>query len=100
MYARVLYQGQGIKRDFVDAFNWMQKAAMAGHVNAMADLALMHTMGQGINKPNKIKGYGWALAAQKHHFADADKIISSIEQVFTLTESDKKEAQRFLKTLP
>ena len=98
MLARQYYQGSGITRDFVKAYRWMEKAAKSGHVNAMADLALMCTMGQGIEKPDKIKGYAWALSADKNGLKDAKRIMKSIEDVFIITEADKSTSLLLLNT--
>ena len=47
-------QGQGVRKDYVEAFKWYQKAAEQGHVDAQVNLGGLYADGLGVRQNYKI----------------------------------------------
>ena len=45
--------GRGVQKDEAEGARWHRKAAEAGHVGAMKDLAAMYLKGRGVPKDEK-----------------------------------------------
>lgn len=59
----VLYHtGQGVERDYKQAFDWYRKAAMQGNIAAQANLGVMYAKGTGTER-DFVKSYAWYTVA-------------------------------------
>lgn len=72
----MFYVGQGVTRDYQEAFKWWLRASLAGHANARYNLGVLYEQGKGVEQ-NCEKAEKWyRLAAnqtkdmESKHLAD------------------------------
>ena len=58
-------QGEGAKQDYAKAVKWYTKAANAGHIEAMNNLAVRYATGTGVKRDLVIAKKWYAKAAAK-----------------------------------
>lgn len=56
-------KGKGVRQDYSAAFEWYKKAAEAGNLSAMKNLALMYEKGRGVER-NALEAEKWREKAK------------------------------------
>ena len=64
------YNGDGVKKNYAEAFKWFRKAAYKGNTVAMYNLAVCYNGGIGVEK-NPAEAVRWWLRAADRGYADA-----------------------------
>lgn len=62
------FEGEGTPKNEAEGVKWMEKAAEAGHVSAMKEIAEIYLDGLRGTKPDKDKALKWAEEARKNRF--------------------------------
>jgi Sel1 repeat len=84
------YGRNGIEVDVVAAFRWFEKAAEAGHVEAMAELGLCYELGCGVEQ-NDEKALDWyTKAANEGHATAKFSVAEAFEEARGVPQSDEE----------
>ena len=59
------YLGQGVPRDYKEAFKWYRKAAEQGNFDAQIQLGVMYSNGEGVSR-DYVLAYMWKNLALSH----------------------------------
>jgi hypothetical protein len=76
------YNGNGVKLDYAEAANWVQRAANQGDPRAQLDLAYLYERGKGV-KLDYVSAYAWYTAAQAGGEKRANARRKSLSQLMT-----------------
>ncbi len=71
-------QGSSLKRNYITAKNWLEKAAMGGNKNAQYELALLYQKGDGVEK-NIFEAMIWLSFAAYEGHVPALKMLEQLE---------------------
>ncbi len=77
------YQGQGVKRDYNQAFLWYRRAAQQGNVEAQYKLGNIYLMGEGVTQDDRQaaswyeKAAAQGHAAAKHNYENLQRLAAS-----------------------
>ena len=84
------YGRNGIEVDVVAAFQWFEKAAEAGHVEAMAELGLCYELGCGVEQSDE-KALDWyTKAANEGHATAKFSVAEAFEEARGVPQSDEE----------
>lgn len=84
------YGTYGVEIDVVKAAEWFEKAAEAGHIEAMAELALCYELGCGVEQSDE-KALDWyTAAANKGHLTAKFSIGEAYEEARGVPQSDEE----------
>jgi TPR repeat protein len=84
------YGRNGIEVDVVAAFQWFEKAADAGHLEAMAELGLCYELGCGVEQ-NDEKALDWyTKAANEGHATAKFSVAEAFEEARGVPQSDEE----------
>lgn len=64
------FEGEGTEKNETEGVKWMEKAAGAGHVAAMREVAEIYLDGLRGKKPDQEKALKWAKEARKNRFGN------------------------------
>jgi len=78
--ATLLAAGNGINRDYGEAFNWFTKAAEQGNAEAQANLGIFYFRGYGVAR-DRIKAYMWLDLAASQGFKTAEGARDNIRKM-------------------
>jgi len=67
--ADMYYQGNGLKKDYTQAFLWYRRAAQQGNVDAQYKLGNIYLMGEGIDQDDQQASLWYEKAARQGHEA-------------------------------
>ncbi len=84
------YEGQGVEKDYGDAFKWFSKAAKQRYVKAQYNLGWMYYNGEGIPKDN-IYACMWLSVAEVNGYDGAESLIEDITKEMSSKEIAKAE---------
>ena len=70
--------GDGVEKNYLKAFKWMNKSADQNHIKAMYDLGILYSKGIGTEK-NDLKAYEWV---KKSAIAGYDKAQYKLGHIF------------------
>ena len=81
----MLYNGDGVKRNYLQASRWYQKAADQNYALAQFNLALMYFEGKGVPKSTEMS-YIWNIIAAKNGYKMAEKSRGMDENKLTIEQ--------------
>lgn len=90
----MLKDGQGVKRDEVEAVRWFRKAAIQGNVLAQSNLGWMFQSGKGV-KQDYDSAYHWYLKAAMQGHAAAQNNIGLLYRDGLGRKQDKDSARHW-----
>ena len=73
------YHGEGVSKDFNEAFKWFGKAAEQGDAEGQFRLGAMYANGEGVAK-DYVTAYKWADLAFRNAYLDAVRLRSYLEK--------------------
>jgi TPR repeat protein len=82
------YGHYGIELDVVKAFQWFQKAANGGHVDAMAELGLCYELGCGTEQSDDLAMDWYMRAANQGHVTAKFSVAEAFEEARGVPQSD------------
>lgn len=94
---RRLLGGEGVKKNEIEAVEWLQKAADQFHPAAMNAMGLLAGEGVGMPKDSK-KAFEWFQKAAKYGFAMAQQNLADCYENGKGVEKDPKESLKWLQT--
>ena len=84
------YGYHGIAVDVVAAFQWFEKAAVNGHVEAMSELALCYELGCGVEQNDELALDWYTKAAEKGHVTAKYSVGEIFEEARGVPQSDEE----------
>eukprot|EP00934_Nitzschia_sp_Nitz4_P000301 Nitzschia sp. Nitz4//scaffold178_size73299//36334//37245//NITZ4_005704-RA/size73299-processed-gene-0.8-mRNA-1//1//CDS//3329539137//301//frame0 len=84
------YGRSGIDVDVVAAFQWFEKAAQAGHVDSMAELALCYELGCGVEQNDEAALDWYTQAANLGHVTAKFSVGEAFEEARGVPQSDQE----------
>ena len=84
------YGRNGIEVDVVAAFQWFEKAAEAGHVEAMAELGLCYELGCGVEQSDENALDWYTKAANEGHATAKFSVAEAFEEARGVPQSDEE----------
>lgn len=84
------YGRNGIEVDVVAAASWFEKAAVAGHVDAMAELGLCYELGCGVEQSDEIALDWYTKAANLGHATAKFSVAEAFEEARGVPQSDEE----------
>lgn len=84
------YGRNGIEVDVVAAANWFEKAAEAGHIDAMAELGLCYELGCGVEQSDEIALDWYTKAANLGHATAKFSVAEAFEEARGVPQSDEE----------
>jgi TPR repeat protein len=84
------YGRNGIEVDVVAAAAWFEKAAEAGHVDAMAELGLCYELGCGVEQSDEIALDWYTKAANLGHATAKFSVAEAFEEARGVPQSDEE----------
>eukprot|EP00538_Stauroneis_constricta_P011464 CAMPEP_0119549134 /NCGR_PEP_ID=MMETSP1352-20130426/2905_1 /TAXON_ID=265584 /ORGANISM="Stauroneis constricta, Strain CCMP1120" /LENGTH=359 /DNA_ID=CAMNT_0007594605 /DNA_START=150 /DNA_END=1229 /DNA_ORIENTATION=- len=76
--------------DVVAAFEWFQKAANAGHIDAMAELGLCYELGCGVEQDDQLALDWYTKAANEGHVTAKFSVAEAFEEARGVPQSDEE----------
>ena len=73
------FEGEGVKKDMVEAAKWFRKAAEQGHVGAQYYLAECYHSGDGVEK-DMAEAVKWYRKAAEQGFKEAKDKLDNLEK--------------------
>ena len=92
--AQMYMKGQGVARDFGQAFYWYRLAAHQGHADAQFSLAVLYSNGKGVDTDLQ-RAFLWFSLARQQGVTQGDSDLKYIRRV--LSSEQLAEASRMLK---
>jgi TPR repeat protein len=84
------YALHGIEIDVVAASQWFEKAAVAGHTEAMAELGLCYELGCGVEQCDEMALDWYTKAAEKGHVTAKFSVAEAFEEARGVPQSDEE----------
>lgn len=84
------YALHGIEIDVVAASQWFEKAAVAGHMEAMAELGLCYELGCGVEQCDEMALDWYTKAAEKGHVTAKFSVAEAFEEARGVPQSDEE----------
>ena len=85
------YNGEGVEKDEVKAFEWYKKAAEQGHISAQYNVGVCYDNGEGVEK-DKRKAFGWYERAAEQGHVEAQYNLGVCYEYGRGVEKDKRKA--------
>ena len=84
------YGQYGVETDVVAAAQWFEKAATAGHTEAMAELALCYELGCGVEQSDPLALDWYTKAAERGHVTAKYSVGEAFEEARGVPQSDEE----------
>ena len=81
--------GDGVERNYAEAFKWFRRAAAAGHTRSQYDLGSMYRNGEGMKENKDAAKYLYTLAANKGHATAAYELAKIYQSDGDIANSEK-----------
>lgn len=94
--ASMYMTGEGTPVDEHEAFRWVKQSAKHGNPQAQYILAAMYATGRGIQKPNPVKAFMWAILAADGLGAhsNAQKLAYELARIMTPYQIEQAQRER------